>query len=207
MAGPANQLNDPNGIEPTQPDPARIGPADREPGRVGPTLRRRVRNPAALVGAAFLFITVGASLLTLPWSLPRYARTELTMARRPPGPGGGMGTDLLGRSLAARTLLGGAISLGLGAAAATISVLLGVAWGLAAGWAGGRTDQIMMRIVDVLYGLPYLLLVILIRVGLEELLVRRSGLASGTADAIVLLVAISAVSWLTMARVIRGQVL
>src|SRR5262245_33643286 len=120
---------------------------------------RYLRNPPALVGAMALAIITGATFVSLPWSLPRYPRTDLTSARLPPGPGGAMGTDLLGRSLAARTLLGGAISLSVAAAAAMISVVIGVGWGLTAGWLGGRADRAMMRIVDVLYGLPYLLLV------------------------------------------------
>ena len=125
-----------------------------------------------------------------------------------------MGTDSLGRSVMWRCLLGGAISLSIGAAAAVISVLIGTSWGAVAGYVGGRSDAAMMRIVDVLYGLPYILLVVLLAVAVESVIERlppflrilvegRSGLIRiGT-----LLVAIGAVSWLTMARVIRGQVL
>ena len=78
-----------------------------------------------------------------------------------------MGTDHFGRSLLVRCLLGGAISLGIGISAAMISVFIGVSWGAASGYIGGRTDALMMRIVDVFYGLPYLLLVVMLAVAVE----------------------------------------
>jgi len=81
-----------------------------------------------------------------------------------------------------------------------------VAWGAAAGMAGGRVDAAMMRIVDILYGLPYILLVILIKIAFEEPLRSLLGDARA-ANVVILFVSIGAVSWLTMARVIRGQVL
>ena len=144
-----------------------------------------------------------------------------------------LGTDPLGRDFLTRLLLGGSVSLGIGVAAATISVLIGTLWGMIAGYAGGKTDAIMMRIVDVLYGLPYVLLVVLLAVGVDGLVdqIEASGIAK-QADAAAaglslepspilvfvqsngplinmgtLLIAIGGVSWLTMARVIRGQVL
>ncbi len=165
-----------------------------------------------------------------------------------------MGTDLLGRDLFMRCLAGGGISLGIGLAAALLSVFLGTMYGALAGYIGGRTDAVMMRIVDVLYGLPYVLLVVLLAVAagsvMEEYVSRqgaraawvRGEMGSGkwevgsvevkdarerlmklaeekyparvvsdsgrvAFDLVVLLVAIGGVSWLTMARVIRGQVL
>lgn len=165
-----------------------------------------------------------------------------------------LGSDALGRSLTTRLLTGGTISLSVGIAAAFISVLIGTLYGAAAGYAGGRTDAFMMRIVDVLYGLPYILLVVLIAVAADGAIERwqrhtiQSVAAERTAwvaaqiatidaptpedreklnnqamakygtgelsgpqrtriDVIALLVAIGGVSWLTMARVIRGQVL
>lgn len=78
-----------------------------------------------------------------------------------------MGTDQKGRSLFVRCLLGGAISLGVGVCAALMAVFIGVTWGATAGYIGGRTDSLMMRIVDVLYGLPYLLLVVLLSVAVN----------------------------------------
>ncbi len=168
-----------------------------------------------------------------------------------------MGTDVLGRSLLYRVLVGGAISLTVGLAAALISVLIGTAYGAVAGLAGGRVDGVMMRAVDVLYGLPYILLVVLLAVAIDSAVERvvvarmtelarqraayvqkrlavtspsvgeaaaerdrlsreameRFGageISPGTQSLInivTLLAAIGSVSWLTMARVVRGEVL
>lgn len=111
----------------------------------------------------------------------------------------------MGRSVLARCLFGGAVSLSIGLASAAISVVLGVTVGLLAGYHGGWVDSVLMRIVDVLYGLPYILLVILLKIGFEQPLGRFFSPHVG--NFIVLFVAIGAVSWLTMARVVRGQVL
>ncbi len=125
-----------------------------------------------------------------------------------------LGSDVLGRSLWVRVLAGGGISLGIGIAAAAISVVIGTLYGALAGYAGGKTDAVMMRVVDVLYGLPYILLVVLLAVAgdavLERLVARYGEISTGartTIDVLMLLVAIGGVSWLTMARVVRGQVL
>lgn len=113
--------------------------------------------------------------------------------------------------------MGGVISLSIGLAAAAISVALGVSVGLLAGYRGGWVDSLLMRIVDVLYGLPYILLVILFKIALERPLTKLvSSMQWGTshwvsasmaANLVVLFLAIGLVSWLTMARVVRGQVL
>lgn len=126
-----------------------------------------------------------------------------------------LGSDQLGRSLLYRALTGGGISLVIGIAAALISVGIGTLYGAFAGYAGGWIDGLLMRVVDVLYGLPYILLVVLIAVAVDgyiENQITKSGLEMSSArrtqiDVVTLLVAISSVSWLTMARVVRGQVL
>ena len=124
-----------------------------------------------------------------------------------------LGTDKQGRSLLGRVLLGGVISLAVGVAAAAISVVLGVGVGLVAGYAGGKTDAALMRFVDVMYGLPYLLLVIMFQVAfqgpLRDLFAASKQFDSPlqAANIAVLFLAIGLVSWLTMARVVRGQVL
>ena len=140
-----------------------------------------------------------------------------------------MGTDQQGRSVWMRCLLGGAISLGVGICAALMAVFIGVTWGAMAGYIGGRVDSFMMRVVDVLYGLPYLLLVVLLSVAVTGVIDRLNSYVAlkQQADAsyqapylinliqqnplivnlLTLVVAIGGVSWLTMARVIRGQVL
>ena len=148
-----------------------------------------------------------------PLALPADARTTLT-ERTQEGlfvPNRWFGTDRFGRSVLARVLLGGAVSLSIGLSAAVIAVFIGTLIGGLSGFVGGRLDATLMRIVDILYGLPYILLVVLISVASEGL-VRRLGLdpASWTRqllNVITLLVAIGGVGWLTTARVIRGQVL
>ena len=122
-----------------------------------------------------------------------------------------LGSDRLGRDLLARCVVGGAISLGIGLAAAAIAVAIGTLYGAAAGYAGGRVDAVMMRIVDVFFGLPTILLVVLLAVAADGIL-ERAGADLGTGarqaiNVVTLLAAIGGVSWLTMARVIRGQVL
>ena len=161
-----------------------------------------------------LVLIAGPCFATLPWSLGRYKghTGDEVRNRMPPSWDDVMGTDALGRSMLWRSLLGGAISLGIGVSAAVIAVVIGVSWGATAGLAGGRADAVMMRVVDVLFGLPYILLVVLIDIGLGPLVKRTLGwlaadTASGAADVVTLLVAIGGLSWLTMARVIRGQVL
>ena len=111
----------------------------------------------------------------------------------------------------ARLLLGGGISLVVGLAAATTALLLGTTWGLTAAIAGGRVDSILMRIVDVLYGLPSILLVVLLAVAMDgfrdRVSIGEGGVPGMLLDLATLWIAIGAVSWLTLARVVRGQVL
>ena len=106
-----------------------------------------------------------------------------------------LGTDPLGRDLYVRTLYGLRLSLLIGVLATAVSVGIGVAWGAIAGYAGGRTDSWMMRTVDVLYALPYLFVVIILAT------------VFGRGNIAMLFLAIGAVGWLTMARVVRGQTL
>jgi len=179
-----------------------------------PQLRRSLHMNSGFIGGAVFAVITIACFVTLPWSVQRYEGEagDEAQARLAPSLTHPMGTDELGRSMLWRCLLGGAISLGIGISAAIIAVLIGVAWGAIAGLSMGRTDAIMMRTVDVLYGLPYVLLVVLIGIGLQPLVERMLGglpadIAAAVANVATLLVAIGGLSWMTMSRVIRGQVL
>ena len=150
-----------------------------------------------------MFLTLGHD------SRVYYDQQNFDETRLPPdvsrGPAYWFGTDTIGRSLLGRCLLGGVISLGIGAAAATLSVLLGVTVGLLAGYRGGWVDALLMRTVDVMYGLPYILLIVLFKIALEQPLTTLFH-STSAANLVVLFLAIGLVSWLTMARVVRGQV-
>jgi oligopeptide transport system permease protein len=159
-------------------------------------LQRLAANRAALASLAVLLV-LGLFSVTGPWLSP-FAPDELDWEHMgiPPDPGSGhwLGTDRLGRDLFVRTLEGTRLSLGVALLATTVSLLLGVGWGASAGYAGGRLDALMMRLVDVLYALPTIFFVIVLTVVF--------GRSPG-----VLLLAIGATGWLTMARVVRGQAL
>jgi len=165
------------------------------------------------VGLAILLVIAVPCFITLPWSVHHFDVQQLDDSLAPPGSHYLLGSDYLGRSMLWRCLLGGAISLGIGLAAAGVSVIIGSLWGAISGYVGGRTDALMMRTVDILYGLPYILLVVLIDLAfspvIKSVMMRLlpADAASGAADVITLLLAIGGVSWLTLARVVRGQVL
>jgi ABC-type dipeptide/oligopeptide/nickel transport system permease subunit len=193
------------------------------------------RSARVVVGGGILLAIVLACLAALPWTLmsrtivqdgqkvevgPPYEAQDNAVVRAPPvwhTASGWLGYDVLGRSMLARCLLGGTISLGVGVAAAAISVLVGVTVGLIAGYRGGWVDALLMRAVDVLYGLPYILLVIIFKIAFEgpittafTWIVQKTGWdfsPAYAANLVVLFSAIGLVSWLTMARVVRGQVL
>jgi len=118
-----------------------------------------------------------------------------------------MGHDNLGRSLFYRVWPALLVSLSIGLAAVIMAVGIGVTWGAMAALAGGRTDDVMMRIVDVFYGLPYILMVILLKIALTRPLTVLFAGHTKYADMVIMFMAIGGVSWLTMARVVRGQVL
>lgn len=153
---------------------------------------------------------VDAALLPPWWAWhavdERQVRTDLDQVLRYP-----LGSDRLGRDMLARCIVGGVFSLGIGIAAAFVAVLIGTSYGAIAGYVGGRTDAFMMRIVDVLYGLPNILLVVLFSIAVDGIVEKAgidpSPLMRQTTNVLTLLFAIGGVIWLTMARVVRGQVM
>jgi oligopeptide transport system permease protein len=174
-----------------------------------------------VIAGGFLGLVLLLAIVSLPWTLGTagggerwFEAVDPARALQPPsldGPDVWLGTDRLGRSVAARLLLGGGISLVVGLAAAGTALLLGTAWGLTAAMFGGRVDAVMMRIVDVLYGLPSVLLVVLLAFAMDGFRERLSLAGGGGSrlllDLMTLWIAIGAVSWLTLSRVVRGQVL
>ena len=137
--------------------------ASAEPRSLWSDARRALmRNRAAMTAAVVLVlmalaVTFGPLLIAHPFDRPNWDSIAL-----PPSPASGhlFGTDSLGRDLLARTLQGGRISLLVGVVATLVSLVIGVSWGAVAGFVGGRTDRLMMRIVDILYALPFMFLVI-----------------------------------------------
>jgi oligopeptide transport system permease protein len=160
--------------------------------------QRLRKNPLAVAGLVVVIATALACFL-LPTLLgldPLATAPELR--NRPPSAEHWFGTDGLGRDYAARVLAGGQTSLLVGLVATLTCVLVGVLYGAVAGFYGGRIDEVMMRFVDFLYGIPYMFLVILIMLMFSE---------SARGDPVPVFVALGLVQWLTMARVVRGQVL
>ncbi|AGX03455.1 MULTISPECIES: ABC transporter permease [Bacillaceae] len=157
------------------------------------TLRFR-KNKLAMFGIVLLAILVFMAIFG-PYMTPYdYASNDLGNKNQSPSSEHWFGTDDLGRDVFARTWEGARISLFIGLAAALIDLFIGVLWGGIAGFKGGRTDEYMMRAADVLYGIPYLLLVILLMVVL--------GQSVGT-----MILAMTITGWINMSRIVRGQVL
>jgi oligopeptide transport system permease protein len=166
---------------------------------------RLFRNKAAVTGMVLLSI-VALLAIFAPFLSP-YAFSDVdfnSVSCAPPwwtgrarcyaGGAHWFGTDPLGRDLFVRTLLGARVSLAVGIVATMVSLAIGVLYGAVAGFAGGRVDSLMMRVVDILYSLPFIFFVIILMVTFNQ-------------NFILLFVAIGAVSWLTMARIVRGQTL
>ena len=159
--------------------------------------RRRLLANRAAVTAGGILLTLAVLVIVGPWLSPyEYDQTDWAMISIPPDLASGhlFGTDSLGRDLFVRTLQGGRISLLVGVVATLVSLVIGVAWGATAGYFGGRVDHVMMRIVDILYAMPFMFFVILLMVMFGR-------------HILLIFVAIGAINWLDMARIVRGQTL
>ena len=157
--------------------------------------RRLFRNWAAVTGMVVLVVLVVVALVgphLVPFSYDQINKNDVWA---PPLTGGHLlGADSLGRDLLARLLMGLRVSLAIGLVATVVSLVIGVLWGAIAGYVGGALDELMMRVVDVLYSLPFIFFVILMMVTFGS-------------NIILIFVAIGAVEWLTMSRIVRGQTL
>ena len=152
------------------------------------------KNKMAVFGAGTL-VFMALFCLIGPFISPyTYDAQDLNQYAKPPSAQHWFGTDKLGRDQLTRIMYGGRISLAVGICATLVSLTIGVLWGAVAGYAGGKLDTVMMRIVDILYALPFTIFVILLMVFFGR-------------NIILLFAAIGAVEWLTMARIVRGQVM
>ena len=156
---------------------------------------RRLRsNRPALAGLIFILV-VGTICALSPLLAPYpFEATNLSLGPTSPSSEHWLGTDTLGRDLISRMLYGGRISLLVGLLATLVSLTIGVSYGLISGFAGGWTDRIMMRLVEIIYSMPFTIFVILLTVVFGR-------------NIVLIFVAIGTVEWLTMARIVRGQAL
>ncbi len=151
------------------------------------------KNKLAVFGLVVLTLFVLIALLT-PWIAPySYETQNLNLGASPPSAEHWLGTDIFGRDLLTMIMYGGRISLAVGFVATAVALLIGVTWGSIAGYAGGRVDAAMMRLVDILYALPFMIFIVLLMVVFGR-------------NHLLLFLAIGAVEWLTMARIMRSQV-
>ncbi len=157
--------------------------------------RRLLRNKMAVAGMIVLAVMVVLSIigpLFVSYAYDTVTKTDVWSA---PGVSNHViGADSLGRDLLARLFAGLGVSLGIGVVATAVSLVIGVAWGATAGYLGGKVDEVMMRMVDTLYSLPFIFFVILLMVTFGK-------------NIFLIFLAIGAVEWLTMARIVRGQTL
>jgi len=183
------------------------------PGRM--VARRLGRNWWAMAGLIIIIILLGLAVFA-PWIAP-YGYEKIDYQAKLAGPSWAhwLGCDFLGRDLMSRMIYGARVSLAVAVVSTLISLGLGTAYGSISGYAGGRLDNAMMRVVDVIYSFPDLLLIILVNASINrewlDGLLARPGLGLialfVNADNLALLIALSLVSWVYVARLIRGEVL
>lgn len=177
------------------PEPAPL-PATPEAGHSpGADAWHRLRKNRLAVFGGVTLLALGLLCVLGPWfSGTSYQDQDLELGAVGPSAAHWFGTDTLGRDLFVRMLYGGRISLGVGLSATLVALTIGVLYGAVAGYLGGKIDAVMMRVVDILYALPFTIFVILLMVIFGR-------------NIILLFLAIGAVEWLTMARIVRGQIM
>ena len=155
---------------------------------------RLKKNTLAIVSLAILILFCVVALLTPVIAPYGYEEQDLLLGAVGPSLAHPLGTDIFGRDMLTRIMYGSRISLAVGFLASSVAVFIGVFWGAIAGYSGGRIDVAMMRLVDILYALPFMIFIVLLMVVFGR-------------NILLLFLAIGAVEWLTMARIVRGQVL
>jgi oligopeptide transport system permease protein len=156
---------------------------------------RRFRKNRRALASLVLLASIGLATLVVPWISPHdYRVQELEHSKEPPGGTYWMGTDANGRDLMVRSFYGGRISFAVGLLATFVSLSIGVVYGAVSGFVRGKTDVMMMRLVDVLYGLPSIFIVII-------------AMAAFGRSFLIVFILLGGFSWMTMSRIVRGQVL
>lgn len=158
------------------------------------TLARLKQNRLAMGSLVFLIVLTIISILAPTLTPYSYEQQDLALGASSPSAQHWLGTDTLGRDLLTRILYGGQISILVGVCATIVALTIGVPYGIFSGYCGGKTDAFMMRLVDILYTMPFTIFVIILMVVFGR-------------NFLLLFAAIGCVEWLTMARIIRGQVL
>ncbi|HET6465882.1 MAG TPA: ABC transporter permease [Nitrospiria bacterium] len=159
------------------------------------TVQRFIQSHPRIIFSAGFIMLIGLAALAAPWLSPYpFDQQDTHSILQGPGPQHWMGTDRLGRDLFSRLLYGARMSMSVGIFTALFAVLFGTVYGAVSGYVGGRTDNLLMRLVDLVYALPDLLLIILITVTIGR-------------GVLGIFLALSLVSWVTVARIIRGEVL
>ncbi|WP_437820055.1 ABC transporter permease [Sorangium sp. So ce1078] len=222
-AAPGDLPAVPGGAAPRPAAPLRLDALEQGSSLGRDAWRRLRKNRAAVACGVVLVAMILACLLVPELSSYRYDKADLKLGAQPPSLAHWMGTDYFGRDMMARVFFGGRISFAVGIVATLVSFVIGVSWGGVAGYFGGKVDAIMMRIVDVLYTFPFLILVILLMVFFandQTVLYRAWKVALGVFvqdpsdpsyfpifQIVVVFAALGGISWLTMARIVRGQVI
>lgn len=156
--------------------------------------RRLKENKLAMIGLTFVILITIIAIIGPLLSKYNYYSQDLEIANQPPSSVHWFGTDKFGRDIFVRILYGARISLAVGYAASILNIVIGILYGGIAGYFGGKIDNFMMRIVDILYSIPMMIYVILLMV------IFGAGLKS-------IIIALSIAYWLTMARIVRGQIM
>jgi len=192
-----------------------IGQLERGQSPWSDAWHRLRKNKLAVFGGCLL-IALALLCFLGPLFSQSYEDQNLDLGATPPSTQHWLGTDTLGRDLFARILFGGRISLMVGLVASAVALVIGVTYGAVAGYLGGKIDALMMRIVDIIYALPFTIFVIMLMVFLKDPMEKFDAWlarhpivdnAQGVGKILLLFAAIGAVEWLTMARIVRGQIL